>query len=179
MWLDIWKNSWIDRGLFEEIEKDLEEAESMFARMFSTRSGIGSATKSADSPYYYGYLITIDPNGKPRIREFRNARTSSKKVAENNGAREPLVDTIVDEKQHLVRITAEMPGVNKEDIKVNTSGGHVTVHAEKGDKKYHADIPVNVSLEESSTRASYSNGVLELKIKFKVPKLKGKEIKIE
>jgi HSP20 family protein len=72
-----------------------------------------------------------------------------------------------------------MPGVNKEDIKVNTSGRHVTVHAEKGDKKYHADIPVNVSLEESSTKASYSNGVLELQIKFKVPKPKGKEIKIE
>jgi HSP20 family protein len=179
MLLDIWKNSWSNRGLFDEIEKDLEEAESMFGRMFSTLSGIGSATKLADSPYYYGYLITIDPNGKPRIREFGNVRKSSKEAVEHNGAREPLVDTIVDEKQHTVRITAEMPGVNKEDIKVSSSGRHVTVHAEKGEKKYHADIPVNVSLEESSTRASYSNGVLELKIKFKVPKPNGKEIKIE
>ena len=179
MWLDIWRNSWIDRGLFEDIEKELEGAESMFDRMFNAVRGIGSATTLADSPYYHGYLITIDHDGKPRIREFGNVRASAEEVAGFNGAREPLVDTIVDEKQHVVRITAEMPGVNKEDIKVNTSGRHVTVHAEKGDKKYHADIPVNVSLEESSTKASYSNGVLELKIRFKVPKPKAKEIKIE
>jgi HSP20 family molecular chaperone IbpA len=32
------------------------------------------------------------------------------------------------------------------------------------DKKYHADIPVSVDLKESSTKAAYSNGILELKI---------------
>jgi len=179
MWLDIWRNSWIDRGLFEDLEKELEGAESMFDKVFNKMRRIGTATTLADSPYYHGYLITIDHDGKPRIREFGNVRASAKEVAQINGAREPLVDTIVDEKQNLVRITVEMPGVNKEDIKVNTSGRHVSVHAEKGDKKYHADIPVDVSLEESSTKASYSNGVLELKIKFKVPKPKSREIKIE
>jgi HSP20 family protein len=57
---------------------------------------------------------------------------------------------------------------------------YVTIHAEKGDKKYHADIPVSVELDESSAKASYTNGILELKIKPKeASKVKGKAIKIE
>jgi len=73
-----------------------------------------------------------------------------------------------------------MPGINKEDIKLNVTDQYVTIHAERGDKKYHADIPVSVDLDESSAKASYTNGILELKIKPKeTPKAKGKAIKIE
>jgi HSP20 family protein len=75
-----------------------------------------------------------------------------------------------------------MPGVNKEDIKVNVSGKYVTVHAERGDKKYHTDIPVDVELDDSSSsaKATYTNGILELNIKLKqAPKEKAKEIKVE
>ncbi|MGC2574190.1 MAG: Hsp20 family protein [Candidatus Nitrosopolaris sp.] len=41
-------------------------------------------------------------------------------------------------------------------------------------------MPVSVELDESSAKASYTNGILELKIKPKeAPKAKGKAIKIE
>ncbi|MFL6421004.1 MAG: Hsp20 family protein, partial [Nitrososphaeraceae archaeon] len=78
----------------------------------------------------------------------------------------------------------EMPGVNKEDIKVNVSDKYATIHAEKGDKKYHTDIPVDVELDDSasssSAKATYTNGILELNIKLKqAPKEKAKEIKVE
>jgi HSP20 family protein len=54
------------------------------------------------------------------------------------------------------------------------------VHGERGDKKYHTEIPLDVEIEDNSTKASYSNGILELKFKLKAPlKPKGKEIKIE
>ena len=79
-----------------------------------------------------------------------------------------------------MKITAEMPGVNKEDIKVHVSDQYVTVHAEKGEKKYHSDIPVNVELDDASAKATYANGILELKIKLKqAPKSKSKEIRVE
>ena len=32
--------------------------------------------------------------------------------------REPLVDTIVDEKEKVVKLIAEMPGVEKTDVKI-------------------------------------------------------------
>src|ERR671932_19275 len=94
--------------------------------------------------------------------------------------RVPLVDTAIYEKHNTLRVTAEMPGVNKEDIKVNVSGKYVTIHAEKGDKKYHADIPVDVELDDASAKATYTNGILELSIKLKqAPKEKVKEIKVD
>ena len=74
-------------------------------------------------------------------------------------------------------VTAEMPGVDKEDIQVNLAGQYVTIHAEKGDKKYHTNIPVNVEVGDSA-KAVYINGILELKIKLKeAPKAKGESNK--
>ena len=61
------------------------------------------------------------------------------------------------------------------------SDKYVTIHAEKGDKKYHTDIPVDVELDySSSVKATYANGILNLSIKLKqASKEKAKEIKVE
>jgi HSP20 family protein len=73
-----------------------------------------------------------------------------------------------------------MPGVSKQDIKVKVSQDYVSIHAEKGDKKYHTDIPVDVELDDKSAKATYSNGILELKIKLKTPpKPKETEVQVE
>ena len=140
----------------------------------------GTLPSGISNPYYYGYQITIGPDGRPHIREFGNVKPSSKGLVEQSSTREPLVDTSLDEIENILTITAEMPGVNKEDVKVNVSDQYVSIHAERGDKRYHTDIPVNVQLDGDSAKAKYTNGILELKIKLKEElKPKGKEIKIE
>jgi HSP20 family protein len=180
---DIWRRPWLGSSLFEEMDKEFVEAEDMLSRMFRTVRDIASNTGTGtltEFPYYYGYQITVGPDGKPSIREFGNVKPTAKGLVEQRGVRQPLVDNIVDEKENKLTITAEMPGVNKEDIKLNVTDQYVTIHAERGDKKYHADIPVSVELDESSTKASYTNGILELKIKLKeTSKPKGKAIKVE
>lgn len=94
--------------------------------------------------------------------------------------REPLVDTSYDEKDNSTTITAEMPGISKQDIKLEVADGLVTIHAEKGDKKYHTEIPVEDELDQDSAKATYTNGILELKIKSKrSPRPKPKEIKVD
>jgi HSP20 family protein len=99
---------------------------------------------------------------------------------EQSGVREPLVDTVLDEKENTLTITAEMPGVTKQDIKVNVGEEYVSIHAEKGEKKYHTDVPVNVPLDDTSAKAIYANGILELKIKLKAPpKPKAREVRVE
>jgi len=148
------------------MDRDFAEAEEMLNRMFGT---VRDITPSADAltefPYYYGYQITVGPDGRPRIREFGNVKPTAKGLVEQSGVRQPL--SVLDEKENKLTITAEMPGVNKEDIKLNVTDQYATIHAERGDKKYHADIPVSVDFDESSAKASYSNGILELKIKPK------------
>lgn len=176
MWRDPWKFS---RGILEDIDREFEEAENMLNRIFRTVREMGPST-IANFPYYYGYQITVGPDGKPKVREFGNVRPTARGLIEQTGIREPLVDTAINEKENALTITAEMPGITKQDIKVNVADGFVSIHAEQGEKKYHTDIPVNAQLDDASAKATYSNGILELKIKLKeTPKLKGKEVKVE
>jgi len=181
MGIDIWRNPLIGRSLFEEMDREFAEAEDMLSRMFRTVREMGpSSTGTAEYPYYYGYQVTVGPDGRPRIREFGNVKPAAKGLVEQSGVRQPLVDNVLDEKENTLTITAEMPGVDKENINVNVTDQHVTIHAEKRDKKYHADIPIDVELGESSAKATYSNGMLELKIRLKeASKPKGKAIKVE
>ncbi len=177
----MWKEPWgFSTRIFEEMDKEFAE----LSRLFSSIQESGS---SADGrlPYYYGYQVTVGPDGKPHVREFGNVRPSSKglvgQVAQTHpSVREPLVDAILDEKQNTLVITAEMPGITKEDVKIHLGQGEVTIDAEKGEKKYHKTIPVEHELDENSAKAAYTNGIVELKIKLKAPsKKKAKEVKVE
>jgi HSP20 family protein len=177
MWRD--RDLDIGRRLFEDIDREFAEAEEMLNRMFRTARET-NPSMIVNGPYYYGYQITVGPNGKPRVREFGNIRPSARGLVEQSGVREPLVDTALDEKEHTLTITAEMPGVTKQDIRINVTEEYVSIYAEKGDKKYRSDIPVNLLLDDKSARATYANGILELKIKLREPpKPKATEVKVE
>jgi HSP20 family protein len=106
-------------------------------------------------PYYYGYYgyqVIVGAVGKPKVKEFGNIKPSTKGPVEQSGLRAPLMVTAVNEKENVLAITAEMPGVNKQDIKVNVSDRYVSINAERGDKKNHTDIPFDVELQESCLR---------------------------
>ena len=60
-----------------------------------------------------------------------------------------------------------MPGVSKEGIRISITPKNVSIHAEKGEKRYHNEIPVDVELDDTSAKAAYTNGILELKVKTK------------
>jgi len=179
MWRDRDFGSGIGRRLFENIDKEFADAEEMLNRMFRTVRETSPST-IVDSPYYYGYQITVGSDGKPHVREFGNVKPTARGLVEQSGIREPLVDTRLEDKDNTLTITAEMPGVTKQDIKVKVSEDYVTIHAEKGEKKYHTDVPVEIDLDDNSAKATYSNGILELKIKLKAaPKPKETEVHVE
>jgi HSP20 family protein len=127
MWRDPWKFS---RGILEDIDAEFAEAENMLNRMFRTVRELGPST-IANFPYYYGYQITIGSDGKPKVREFGNVRPAARGLIEQTGIREPLVDMAINEKENILTITAEMPGVTKQDVKVNVADGFVSIHAEQ------------------------------------------------
>ena len=94
--------------------------------------------------------------------------------------REPLVDTIVDEKEKVVKLIAEMPGVEKSDVKIVVENKIVDLSAEHGDKKYHVKVPVKHKVDENSAKASYKNGVLQIIFKLiEEEKPKGKMVEVE
>ena len=132
---------------------------------------------STSGPFYYGYTMTVGPNGKPVVREYGNVKPGLLPSADT---REPIVDAIVDEKEKLVKLVAEMPGVEKTDVKILVQDKIVDISAEHGTKKYHARVPIKYKVDENSAKASYKNGILELVFKLiEDEKPKGKKVEVE
>jgi HSP20 family protein len=175
----LWKDP-LNR-IFDEMDKEFSEGEDMLTRMFRTVIESGRAPDFSQSfPYYYGYQITVRPDGKSHIREFGNARPSPKGLIEQTNIRQPLVDINLNEKENVLIVTAEMPGIAKQDVKVEFEEGLITIHAEKGEKRYHTEVPINTELDADSAKASYTNGILELKINLKkAQKSKVREVRVE
>lgn len=158
-----------------------DEFDRLFKRMsrsFMDLDEIFEETKgdSRFGPFYYGYSVTVGPDGKPQVREYGNVKPGLLPTADT---REPLIDTIVDEKEKILKLVAEMPGVEKSDIKVVVEGNMVNLDAEHGDKKYHARVPIRNKVDADSVKASYTNGILEVQFKLKQEdKPKGKTVEV-
>lgn len=139
--------------------------------------------KPAPNTLYYGYSVNIGPDGRPRIREFGNVRPTSSGQLEL-GSREPFIETTVDERENVLKVVAEMPGVQKEDITTEVTKDYLTINAERGERKYNTTVSLNEEVDPNSARATYNNGILEVKLKLKNPpssqqKPRGVNVKIE
>ena len=152
----------------------------MIERMFrAAREAEGSAMSSTFGPVYYGYSVTTGPDGRPHVREFGNVKPTRRGTFEV-GAREPFIDTVVDDKENKLKIVAEMPGVQREDIKLEVLEESMNLRAEHGDRKYEASVPIHVEVDPSTASATYNNGVLEVSMKLKSqPKKKGFAVKVD
>ena len=160
-----------------------DEFDRIFKRMSSSFFDIGDIFEdfkengSTTGPFYYGYTMTVGPNGKPVVREYGNVKPGLLPSADT---REPIVDAIVDEKEKLVKLVAEIPGVEKTDVKILVEDKIVDISAEHGSKKYHARVPIKYKVDENSAKASYKNGILELVFKLiEDEKPKGKRVEVE
>jgi HSP20 family protein len=144
-------------------------------------------------PIVYGYSMTIGSDGKPHIREFGNVRPANKGRFGSRGTdgwgmqeekpqlsseREPLVDVNITDKE--VKVILEMPGVKKENIKVNVSENSVDVLSNDPNRRYHKVIEIPAEANIESATSKYNNGILEISFKKNnQTKGNGKEIKIE
>jgi HSP20 family protein len=136
-------------------------------------------------PFVYGYSMKIGPDGKPHVREFGNVRSplagfglgaSDKPLISNE--REPLVDITTTDKE--VRVVLEMPGVNKENIKINVYDNSVEVKSDDLHRKYHEVIKLPAEADIETAKSTYKNGILEIIFSKKSEsRPTGKDIKIE
>ena len=138
--------------------------------IFEESKGNGSG------PCYYGYTMTVGPDGKPVVEEYGNVKPGQLPTSDT---REPIVDTIVDEKERVVKLIAEMPGVEKTDVKIVVENKIVDISAEHDKKKYHVKVSLKHKVDENSAKASYKNGILQLVFKIVEEKPKGKTVEVE
>ena len=131
---------------------------------------------SDSGPFFYGYTMTVGPDGKPAVNQYGNSKTGNPSLSDT---REPIVDTIVNEKEKVIKLVAEMPGVEKTDVKIVVDNNIVDLSAEHGEKKYHVKVPLQHKVDENSAKASYKNGILELVFKLVTETQTGKKVEVE
>jgi HSP20 family protein len=110
----------------------------------------------------FGVSIKTAVGGKPVVESFGNVRKTPEgpKVEEE---REPITDVFDEDKE--IRIYAEMPGVNQEDIKLDLKEDILDISAQTGDRKYHKEVLLPSKVQADTMTSSYNNGILEIKVK--------------
>ena len=142
-------------------------------------------------PLVYGYSMTVGSDGRPKVREFGNARslfgsrgisgasaaTSGKPLTV--GEIEPLSDITTTDKE--VKVVVEMPGIDKKDIKIRAYDSSVEIStANTAQRKYKSVIELPPEADIQTVKSTYNNGILEITFKKKEQtKPKGKEIRVE
>ncbi|PSP57457.1 Hsp20/alpha crystallin family protein [Halobacteriales archaeon QS_1_67_19] len=73
-------------------------------------------------------------------------------------------DTHVDvhERDESVRVIADLPGVEKQDIDLKCDGEVLTISARSDHREYDERVRLPAQVDEHSAEATYNNGVLEV-----------------
>ncbi|MFO7926793.1 MAG: Hsp20/alpha crystallin family protein [Halobacteriota archaeon] len=61
-----------------------------------------------------------------------------------------------------IRVVADLPGVDKDDLRIKCDGRNVTVAATTATSEYEERIQLPGRVDEHSASASFNNGVLEI-----------------
>jgi len=125
-------------------------------------------------PFVYGFSCTAEPGKEPVFQEFGNIKPSYRGI-EPTGGREPLVDVMAEQDKY--RLFVELPGVEKEKVKLDVTDNSVRIRTED-EKKFYKMIDLDSAVDPDSAKASYKNGVLTVELMKKEPP-KGKEIEVE
>lgn len=170
---DVFGEDWF-REPFDEMIKRFEESVPPEAESLVHEEKTPSGVVRRYGPFVYGFSYTSEPGKEPVFREFGNIRPSGRGIEPAVG-REPMVD-VMEEKDHY-KIYVELPGVDKEKIKLDVAEGSVEVKTDD-ERKFYKMIDLASSIDPESAKASYNNGVLTVELEKKEKRV-GKEITIE
>jgi len=185
-----WRSHLFGSRFFSEFDKMMEEmlreiVGTVPKDLYRERKRPDGSVVREMGPFVYGYSMTVGPDGKPVIREFGNVKPSRKPGAfgfarpglEVKEEREPLVDTVVED--DIVKVVAELPGVEKSDIKLECTENSLVISVDTERRKYRKELNLPVEVDPSSSKASYKNGVLEVALNRVKRKPRGQSIRIE
>ncbi len=161
--MDPWwrKKGFFSDDFFKELEDEFKEMEERLNKVFSEASEIPPEALGKQ-PFIYGFSIKTGPDGKPEINEFGNVP----KVMDGGGltgGREPLIDVIEGDEE--LTIVAELPGVEKKDINLEAEEDTLLIDVDTPERKYHKKLVLPCGVETGNIKASYKNGILEVKLK--------------
>lgn len=143
------------RRLVDEMQRSLAEA-------------MRNMGQDPSKGFVSGFSVRVGPDGKPNFSTFgnkpqvkSNPKTPGVPVISND--REPLTD-VIDEGGRLA-ITMEMPGVERKDIDLNMTESELEIAVDTEHRKYHKVLRLPAKVDPKTTKATYTNGVLDVTVK--------------
>jgi len=136
---------------FEGFEKEIEDA---------VKNNILGGDRNS-WPFVAGFSFNMGPEGKPSVQVFGNNPIGG------GGFRSPINEQVVNEKSGTLRILLEMPGVEKQDINVESTEDSAVIRAGNGERKYRAELRLKVPVRPETGTAEYKNGMLEISFSLK------------
>jgi len=170
--------NWFE-GFDPEIFKDIDM--SQFEKIIEALMKQFHFSNSKDfrgGPMVWGFSINIGPDKKPLIRQIGNVNPHrQKKVPQDKITQEePPIDVI--EEDNLITILTEITGINKSDIKLDTTETRLKLTINTPQRKWFKEITLPAGVVPESAKAWYKNGILEIKLQKKGSKEKGTPINV-
>jgi HSP20 family protein len=148
--------------IFDEFEEEMRRMQERMGQFFDDT--VRSQDEGNFKRYVYGFSLQPGPDGRPIIEEFGNIPRRGQ--AQIPGEREPLVE-VIDGKQQ-VTVIAELPGVDKKDIDLKADEWNLTISVDAENRKYYKELEMPAEIDPASIKATYKNGILEVKLNRKV-----------
>ena len=148
------KSPWFN-DIYDELEKLGDMIDETMQKSFDNSENISGRRNR-----FRGFSVKIGPDGTPRVRDY-NERHLSESESEDDD-QEPLVDFI--DKGKTIIILAAIPGVNKDEIELRVTESCLTVSVDSESLEWYDEFELPAKVKPKSARASYKNGVLEVKL---------------
>ncbi len=134
-------------GTDDEFEETRRAIHRMLKDAFDGKQGVFR------EPFVYGFTA--------RAREARP--DVPRPTVENPEVvtRDPLVDVILTES--AIYLTADMPGISSDDVRVGIDAGRLTVQGE-GERRYYSSVDLPGDVDPNTLKHTFKNGVLDIVI---------------
>ena len=144
-----------DEWLKDPLEEMLKKLEEEMPEESNNRYG----------PFIYGFSYTKEPGKEPEIKEFGNIKPANKKLEPfPGGEREPLTDVI--EQEDAYEVVVELPGVEKEDLRLHATEDSLEIKTEDG-IRFFKIVSFETLVKPETAKATYKNGILSVRLQKK------------
>lgn len=147
----------IDPGDFQKLFRDMQK---------NLQDAFRNMGEDPSKGFVSGFSVRMGPDGKPNVNTFDNKPSIRKGdgpiPAIGADEREPLTDVIED--KDSIAITMEIPGVAKEDIDLNMTAESLEVSVDNEARKYHKRVRLPAKVDPATTKATYTNGILDVTV---------------
>ncbi len=151
--------------IFENFEQFQEIIEEMMRQLFQNQEKLFQDPEKFfrnPPPLFYGFSVTLGPDGKPQIKPIGKSEDLFKpEVQIEQKEEEPLFD-VFDEGKEII-VIAEIPGIKKDDIKVDATKNTIYIWVNSNMKKYNKEIQMPCNINPKTVESRYKNRVLEIR----------------